>query len=156
MSRPCSDPGFCAQVRKHDLKAWNRSWDDSDGFWESAEARRAWEQQGRELAIGVQKELGTDGWEVLYQLGGQAHKIELRKKPVSPNGCVTPSRSPAQTAQRQPSFDRQLARLDGPSWQTSRSHGRRLPVCLVGAPGAAGCECRMISVPWCHDCVSAE
>lgn len=58
-----------------DLKAWNRSWGDSDGFWESAEARRGWQEQGRELAIRVQDELGTDDWEVLYQLGDRVHRV---------------------------------------------------------------------------------
>lgn len=65
-----------SQELRDDLKAWNRSWDDSYGFWESDEARRGWEEQGRELAIQVQNELGTDGWEVLYQLGGRVHRVE--------------------------------------------------------------------------------
>jgi hypothetical protein len=58
-----------------DLQAWNQSWEDSDGFWDSAEARRAWQEQGRELAIRAQNEFGTDDWEVLYQLGDRVHRV---------------------------------------------------------------------------------
>jgi hypothetical protein len=129
-------PWPLSQGLRDDLKAWNRSWDDSDGFWESAEARRAWEEQGRELAIRGRNELGTDGWEVLYQLGGQVHRVRTRRPPGQPkHGGRTflaargpdaqdraeeearvlewlrdtlqePSKSPAQTAHRQPGFDR--------------------------------------------------
>ena len=65
-----------SQELRDGLKAWNQSWDDSDGFWENAVARQAWEAQGRELAIQVQNELGTDGWEVLYRLGGWVHRVQ--------------------------------------------------------------------------------
>ena len=58
-----------------DLKAWNRSWDDCGGFWENTEADRAWHEQGRELAVRVQAELGTDGWEVLYRWDGRVHRV---------------------------------------------------------------------------------
>lgn len=33
------------------------------------------QERGRELAIRVQSELGTDGWEVLYDLGGRVHRV---------------------------------------------------------------------------------
>jgi len=62
------------QELRDDLRAWNRSWEVSDGFRESAEARRAWQEQGRELAIRAQNEFGTDDdWEVFYQLGDRVH-----------------------------------------------------------------------------------
>jgi hypothetical protein len=64
-----------SQEVRDDLKAWNKSWDDSDGFWESTGAYRAWQEQGRELAVRVQDELGTDGWEVLYWLGDRVHRV---------------------------------------------------------------------------------
>jgi hypothetical protein len=64
-----------SQELRDDLKAWNQSWEASDGFWESAEARRAWQEQGRELAIRAQNELGTDDWEVFYNLGGRVHRV---------------------------------------------------------------------------------
>ena len=35
----------------------------------------ALEERGRELAIRVQNELGTAGWEVLYHLGGRVHRV---------------------------------------------------------------------------------
>ena len=37
--------------------------------------REALQQRGRELAIRVQDELGTDGWEVLYQIDGQMSRV---------------------------------------------------------------------------------
>jgi hypothetical protein len=58
-----------------DLKAWNQSWDDNDGFWNDAQVRQAWEEQGRELAIRVQGELGTGEWEVLYRMDGWVHRM---------------------------------------------------------------------------------
>ena len=36
---------------------------------------RALQERGRELAIQVQDELGTDGWEVLYQMDGQMLRV---------------------------------------------------------------------------------
>ena len=33
------------------------------------------QERGRDLAIRVQDELGTDGWEVLYQLGGRMFRV---------------------------------------------------------------------------------
>jgi hypothetical protein len=38
-------------------------------------AARALREQGRALAIRVQDELGTDGWEVLYNLDGVVHRV---------------------------------------------------------------------------------
>jgi hypothetical protein len=37
--------------------------------------RRALQEQGRELAVRVQDELGTDGWEVLYQILGRMYRV---------------------------------------------------------------------------------
>jgi len=53
-----------------DLQQWNDDWDhkkDPD--------RLALRERGRDLAIRVQDELGTDGWEVLYQLGDQMLRV---------------------------------------------------------------------------------
>jgi hypothetical protein len=33
------------------------------------------QEQGRDLAVRVQRELGTDGWEVLCQIGGQMFRV---------------------------------------------------------------------------------
>ena len=35
------------------------------------------EERGRALAVRVQDELGTDGWEVLYFMGGRAYRVHL-------------------------------------------------------------------------------
>ena len=48
-----------------DLHAWNDAC-AADGA--DAQALR---ERGRELAIRVQGELGTDGWEVLYRMDGR-------------------------------------------------------------------------------------
>ncbi len=37
--------------------------------------RQALQERGRELAIRVQDELGTDDWEVLYQMGGRMFRV---------------------------------------------------------------------------------
>jgi hypothetical protein len=58
-----------------DLKAWNQAWDDNDGFWDDAQVRQGWEEQGRELAIRVQDQLGLDDWEVLYRMNGWVHRV---------------------------------------------------------------------------------
>jgi hypothetical protein len=68
-------PWPLSQQLLNDLKAWNRSWEDSDEFWESAEARRAWQEQGRELAVRAQNEFGTGDREVLYRLGSRVHRV---------------------------------------------------------------------------------
>jgi hypothetical protein len=57
-----------------DLKAWNDSWASKDPV-EDEEILKALQDQGRELAVRVQSELGTDGWEVLYLLGGRVHWV---------------------------------------------------------------------------------
>jgi hypothetical protein len=59
-----------------DLKAWN----DAHDYAIIQEAEEivddeALEERGRELAIRVQHELGTEGWEVLYHLGGRVHRV---------------------------------------------------------------------------------
>jgi hypothetical protein len=52
-----------------DLQAWNDDWSDQDPDIRSLRER------GRVLAIRVQAELGTDGWEVLYQMDGQMIRV---------------------------------------------------------------------------------
>jgi hypothetical protein len=65
-----------SQQLRDDLKAWNHSWEASDGFCDSAQARRAWQEHGRELAIRAQYEFGTGGeWEVFYKLGRRVHQV---------------------------------------------------------------------------------
>ncbi len=56
-----------------DLKAWNDSWGPQGA--PDLEAARVLQERGRELAVRVQDELGTDGWEVLYKLGGRVHRV---------------------------------------------------------------------------------
>jgi hypothetical protein len=60
-----------------DLQAWNRTWEElADENPDSAgQAWRTWSEQGRDLAIRVQQELGTDGWEVLYILDGRVRRV---------------------------------------------------------------------------------
>jgi len=80
-----------SQALRDDLKAWNQAWEASDEFWRSAEARRAWQEQGRDLAIRAQNEFGTDGdWEVLYKLGGRVHRVY---PPGSWPACAAASRT---------------------------------------------------------------
>jgi hypothetical protein len=59
-----------------DLQAWNDSWvtgqDPREGGGVTVRARQ---EQGRELAIRAQDELGTDGWEVLYRLGDRMVRV---------------------------------------------------------------------------------
>jgi len=56
-----------------DLKAWNDSWGPY-GFGDR-EVVRELQGRGRELAVRVQDELGTDEWEVLYNLDGRVHRV---------------------------------------------------------------------------------
>jgi hypothetical protein len=59
-----------------DLKVWNDSWDftivEED---EEDVPGEVLEERGRALAIRVQNELGTDGWEVLYFQDSRAHRV---------------------------------------------------------------------------------
>jgi hypothetical protein len=52
-----------------DLQAWN------DACAARGADARALQGRGRELAIQVQDELGTDGWEVLYQMDGRMLRV---------------------------------------------------------------------------------
>jgi hypothetical protein len=52
-----------------DLQAWN------DAGAADGANRQALQERGRELAIRVQDELGTDDWEVLYQMGGRMFRV---------------------------------------------------------------------------------
>ena len=52
-----------------DLQAWN------DACAAAGANRQALQERGRELAIRVQDELGTDDWEVLYQMGGRMLRV---------------------------------------------------------------------------------
>lgn len=51
------------------LRHWNDAWDTRDP--DPDLLRR----QGRDLAVQVQEELGTDGWEVLYIMGGRVRRV---------------------------------------------------------------------------------
>jgi hypothetical protein len=59
-----------------DLKAWNDAHDHTivreD---EEVASGDVLAERGRDLAIRVQNELGTEGWEVLYHLGGRVHRV---------------------------------------------------------------------------------
>jgi hypothetical protein len=55
-----------------DLQKWNASWDV-----EHPDAQ-ALQERGRELAGRVQDELGTGGWEVLYQIGDRMYRVHPR------------------------------------------------------------------------------
>jgi hypothetical protein len=56
-----------------DLKAWNDSWDLHGP--EDHEVIRELQEQAKGLAIRVQNELGTDGWEVLYKKDGWVYRV---------------------------------------------------------------------------------
>lgn len=56
-----------------DLKAWNDSWEPYGA--PDLAAAQVKQEQGRELAVRVQDELGTDGWEVLYYWGRRVHRV---------------------------------------------------------------------------------
>jgi hypothetical protein len=59
-----------------DPQAWNDSWYNHHAARENDEiTARTLQEQGRDLAVRVQNELGTDGWEVLYQIGGQMFRV---------------------------------------------------------------------------------
>ena len=59
-----------------DLQAWNDSWDTGQNLRQGGESTvRALQEQGRGLAVRVQDELGTDGWEVLYRLGDRMFRV---------------------------------------------------------------------------------
>ena len=51
------------------LQAWN------DACAADGADAQALQERGRELAIQVQDELGTDGWEVLYQMDGRMLRV---------------------------------------------------------------------------------
>jgi hypothetical protein len=52
-----------------DLQAWN------DACAADGTDAQALQERGRELAIQVQDELGTGGWEVLYQMDGRMLRV---------------------------------------------------------------------------------
>jgi hypothetical protein len=52
-----------------DLQAWN------DACAADGAGAQALQERGRELAVQVQGELGTDGWEVLYQMDGRMLRV---------------------------------------------------------------------------------
>jgi hypothetical protein len=59
-----------------DLKAWNDSWDFTIVQENQEDVPDVvLEARGRELAIRVQNELGTGGWEVLYNTDGRVHRV---------------------------------------------------------------------------------
>jgi hypothetical protein len=53
----------------HEVQEWNDAWDIEDPN------SQALQERGRELAARVQDELGTDGWEVLYQVGDRMYRV---------------------------------------------------------------------------------
>ena len=53
----------------YDLQAWNDAWTVAGADI------RALQERGRDLAIRVQDELGTDGWEVLYQMSRRMFRV---------------------------------------------------------------------------------
>ena len=59
---------------RDDLQAWNDSWDERDPLFEEMLPQR--QETGRRLAVRVQRELGTDEWEVLYIQRGRVHRVQ--------------------------------------------------------------------------------
>jgi hypothetical protein len=57
-----------------DLKAWNDSWGSGNPAV-TGNTVRVLQERGRELATRVQNELGTGGWEALYNLGGRVYRV---------------------------------------------------------------------------------
>jgi hypothetical protein len=55
-----------------ELQEWNDAWDVQSPDSE------ALDECGRELAVRVQDELGTVGWEVLYQMGDRVYRVHPR------------------------------------------------------------------------------
>lgn len=51
------------------LCEWNRAWERDETKTGPLQER------GRQLAVRVQEQLGADGWEVLYQMGSQLHRV---------------------------------------------------------------------------------
>ena len=68
---PVRMPELTAALRD-DLKAWNQAFED---WTPQGSDDRVLREQGRELAVRVQDELGTDEWEVLYKLDGRVHRV---------------------------------------------------------------------------------
>jgi hypothetical protein len=60
-----------------DLRAWNDACAAADAGARATAgaAPDGLQERGRDLAIRVQDELGTDGWEVLYQMGGRMFRV---------------------------------------------------------------------------------
>ena len=52
-----------------DLQVWNDAWGSADAD------TRALHERGRDLAVRVQDELGTEGWEVLYKMDGHVQRV---------------------------------------------------------------------------------
>jgi hypothetical protein len=52
-----------------DLHEWNDAWDVQDPDSEALDER------GRQLAVRVQDELGTGGWEVLHKMGDRVYRV---------------------------------------------------------------------------------
>ena len=110
-----------------DLQAWNDSWVSGEDPREDGDVTvRARQEQGRELAIRVQGELGTDGWEVLYRLGDQMFRVH-------PSGSSRPepgSRSSSATHRetgRTPKKKAQVLRADHERGRRTACGGLPLP-----------------------------
>jgi hypothetical protein len=74
-SQPRPEPirAWCDRLTSQlldDLQAWNDAW-----YTDGAPDVQLLQQRGRDLATRVQDQLGTDGWEVLYKMGGHVHRV---------------------------------------------------------------------------------
>jgi hypothetical protein len=58
-----------------DLKAWNDSCDFTMVQDDELLDDEVLDERGRALAVRVQNELGTDGWEVFYYMGDRVHRV---------------------------------------------------------------------------------
>jgi hypothetical protein len=55
-----------------DLQEWNDAWDHRHAHVDA----EALQERGRALAVRVQAEFGTQGWEVFYKMGGRVHRVQ--------------------------------------------------------------------------------
>lgn len=59
-----------------DLKAWNDAHDHEIVRTTEIASEEELEERGQGLAVRVQNELGTGGWEVLYHMNGRVHRVQ--------------------------------------------------------------------------------
>jgi hypothetical protein len=108
-----------------DLKAWNDSWGPYS--YEDREVVRELQGRGRELAIRVQDELGTDEWEVLYKLDGRVDRVHPPGSwpPKHGNKSFLATRRRTRGRIRIPGASRGRAR--GSDWRSGSGSGSALP-----------------------------